>query len=226
MENKIWIFGDSFSTPYDSQAIGPWAKTYIEWKGYAPKTFGDLLSDELGLEAIHLAKGGASNDSIFESVYTNVHRITKGDIVIIGWSSIPRFRLASLKNTWWDIVPNHNNLKGDVPPISQRTIDEILVNRDTLLFKEELENRKKFVKWLLRDGITLIQWSPFKRVCLYDIPIEGKDSPTTILEETNGLLNDYHYSEQGHIELSKGILNLIRNGNLLDKFSLIDKPLL
>lgn len=44
MLNKtLWIFGDSFSTPYDStKLMGKWRFDYCNWKGYIPKTFGEI----------------------------------------------------------------------------------------------------------------------------------------------------------------------------------------
>ena len=83
MKNKIWIFGDSFSTPFETHDLGPFATKYIKWKGYTPKTFGDILGEKLGLEVLHFAKGGADNDTIFESVYKNAPQIQKDMVKIL-----------------------------------------------------------------------------------------------------------------------------------------------
>jgi hypothetical protein len=68
---------------------------------------------------------------------------------------------------------------------------------------EEYKNRYNFLNWLFRDNI-LIQWSPFKSSKIYN----------NIAKETNGELDDGHYSEIGHMELSNDFIRLIENPNL------------
>lgn len=228
METKqtIWVFGDSYSTPFKNHYTAKWANEYIRWKGYPPLHFGDILATELDCNVKYFSEGGLCNDGIFEHIYTQAPNIQKGDVIIIGWSSIHRFRLATLDNKWWNIIPNFNNFGIDYPPISQRTLDEVLVNRDLKLYHSELKKRRGFIQWLFKKNI-LIQWSPFNDVCVYNVPLKtGLPKPTTIFDETKGEIEDYHYSEQGHIELADGFLRLINSPTLLETFSTLDKPLI
>ena len=56
--------------------------------------------------------------------------------MIIGWSAITRFRLADTSNKFFHTaVPK---CLPDLPLISERTIQEILVNRDSELFLKEV----------------------------------------------------------------------------------------
>lgn len=207
MKNKIWIFGDSFSTPFETHDLGPFATNYIKWKGYTPNTFGKILGERLGLEVIHFTKGGADNDTIFEWVYTSAPKIQKGDIVIIGWSSVVRFRLANQQNIFSSIVPNFN-ICDTLSFISPTTIDEVLVNRSQPIYLTELQNRVTFLNWLFED-MKLIQWCPFLTMIpsrLY-VPMDISN----INEETKGEMVDFHYSELGHNQLSEIFLALLKD---------------
>ena len=213
-KKKIWIFGDSYSTPYSNKEVGAWAKEYIKWKGYEPKTFGDILGDELEVEVMHFGIGGIDNDTLFESIYKSAPLIQKEDIVIIGWSSLIRFRLATLQNKFATIIPNfgiHNSLSF----ISKNTIEEILVNRTLWSYYKELYDRIEFLNWLFKDT-KLIQWTPFY---FNSIKIYGDASITTIHTETNEELKDYHYSEKGHRELANTFLEFINNDKLRNKIN-------
>lgn len=211
MSKKIWIFGDSFSTPFEKQEIGAWATPYIEWKGYRPKTFGEIIGEELELEVIHLAVGGSDNDTIFETILKHAPSIKKEDIVIIGWSSVERFRVGNLENRFVTIIPNFR-LHHTLSFLSESTIDEMLVNRTLPTYKEELYQRIIFLNWLFRD-MKLIQWTPF----LYDkIRIYGftSDTVSTILKETKGEIWDGHYSEPGHRYIADNFLSLLNDDKM------------
>jgi hypothetical protein len=214
MSNRtIWIFGDSFSTPFEHNTLGIWCNDYIKWKGYSPKTFGDILSTELDLPVKHLAVGGIGNDSIFEIIQKHAPLIQKEDIVIIGWSSVLRYRLAVSNNTFTTIIPNYLNYNkaiNELDFISNNTLDELIVNRELLIWKEELYNRVKFLNWLFEDMV-LIQWTPFK---YGDIKINGFSNVHTIKIDTNGKIDDAHYSEQGHQFIASKFKEFIFNDEL------------
>ena len=109
--NTIWIFGDSFSTDLMHKSVIGWTIPYIKWKGYAPLTFPKILSDKLNLKVKNFAEGGIGNDTIFESLYNNSHNIQKNDIIIIGWTTIERFRHSMIdSDKWYNVVPNSHML--------------------------------------------------------------------------------------------------------------------
>jgi hypothetical protein len=196
MLNKtIWILGDSFSTPYLNDNLDELGKMYIDWKGYTPKTFGDILAEDLGLDIKHLAVCGSDNDTIFEKFYQHYPLMQIGDIVIIGWSSIGRFRLGLNDNRFITLIPNFidTNVKL-LDYISKSTIEEVIVNRDLPIYRKELYDRMEFLNFICKD-MKLIQWTPFKGDI---IEIHGFKNVNTILMETKGKVWDGHYSESGH----------------------------
>ena len=42
----LWVFGDSFSNPFVIEGSDTWKTKYIEYKGYVPKIFGDIVSEK------------------------------------------------------------------------------------------------------------------------------------------------------------------------------------
>jgi hypothetical protein len=214
MENKqtLWIFGDSFSTPFDNKILGQWDTEYCNWKGYIPKHFGDIMANELGVELRHCGMGGIDNDTIFEKIIKQASKINKGDMIIIGWSNVGRFRLVNNRDgKFKTIVPNFidDSLKW-FDNISKSTIEEIVVNRTHHLYKEELYTKIEFLNFFFKD-MKLIQWTPF----IWDgIKILGFKTINTILTETNGAIKDGHYSELGHIEVSKTFIDMLNDDKL------------
>jgi hypothetical protein len=208
--SKIWVFGDSYSADFKD---GDWAKTYVEYLGRQPKIFVDYLSEKLNLEYVNHAVGGADNYEILERFCKCSPLIKENDIVIFGWSSIPRFRLVTKDNRWVPMVPHHNNFLGDFDDISERTVNEILVNRMSIKYAEELNN---WITFINLQKFTSIHWTPFEHHEGIGFKPISISYPETITKTTNGDVIDGHFSEAGQIQLSKIILDLIRNhGNII-----------
>jgi hypothetical protein len=205
----LWIFGDSFSTRFNNKTLGVWDTEYCNWKEYVPEYFGDIITNQLGVQSKHFGIRGADNDTIFEMILKQAPNIRKGDIVIIGWSSIHRFRLADFTKGFITYRQS-DKFKQNIPFISKNTIEEIFVNRSLLGYKHELYGRVKFLNWLFNDMI-LIQWTPFWDK---EIKIWGDSEFSTITNETDGLIVDAHYSELGHKQLTNKFLEMISDDTL------------
>lgn len=206
MENKLWIFGDSNSAPFDP--MFPYAKQYMEYKGYRTKIYGELISEKVGLEHINKAVPGSDNYSIFQSFCDYINDMNKGDVVIIGWSSILRFRLVTDSPTknWLSILPNwENNLSG-FAYVSEQTIDEILLNRDNENYIKEVNSWITLINHTLKiKGIKVCHWSLFfEKLDVLDFVFHLPEY--TIYSETKGKIKDMHLAELGHRALSEFIL--------------------
>jgi hypothetical protein len=175
------------------------------------KTFPKILSDELGLDLINLAEGGVGNDTIFETIYKNAYRIQKNDIIIIGWSSIIRFRMSMIDDDeWYNVFPHLYPLtKKQNNYISNKTLEETLFNRTHPLYKKELEERVEFINWLFRD-MKIIHWSWANEV---NNVLKIEKYIENIRTETNGAVDDLHYSENGNIEIANFLLDKIKEKN-------------
>lgn len=222
MSQKLYIFGDSFSAGFSFDSN--WTNNYVNWKGYIPKGFGEIVSEKLNLELINLAENASDNYSILQKFCDNVNNIKKNDSVIIGWSSPLRFRLVSnnLKNNDWVQItglPNHNDWitilpnydefstkKFDRTKISESTLTEILLNRDDIRYCNEVNS---WIKLLNNVNKNIIHWTPFDQRlnCMFLNKFE------TIFQETNGELNDWHFSEKGHQQSADLFINKFKDKN-------------
>jgi hypothetical protein len=205
MKQKLYIFGDSFSAGFSFESN--WTNPYVNWKGYTPKGFGEIISQKLNLELINLAENASDNYSILQKFCDNVKNIKKNDLVIIGWSSPLRFRLVS--NDWITILPNNDKFSTkeiDKTKISESTLIEILLNRDDIRYCNEVNS---WIKLLNNLNKNIIHWTPFDQRldCMFLNKFE------TIVTETNGELNDWHFSENGHLQLSDLFISKFKKKN-------------
>lgn len=205
MSQKLYIFGDSFSAGFSFESN--WTNNYVNWKGYTPQGFGEILSQKLNLELINLSENASDNYSILQKFCDNEKNIKKNDLVIIGWSSPLRFRLVS--KDWITILPNYDKFSTkeiDKTKISESTLIEILLNRDDVRYCNEVNS---WIKLLNNLDKNIIQWTPFDQRldCMFLSKFE------TIFTESNGELNDLHFSENGHIQLSDLFINKFKSKN-------------
>jgi len=210
MENKLWIFGDSFSESY--KIYGHWKLEYLDWKGYIPKIFSEILAVDLNLTEINLASSGSDNYTILQKVCDNVNRINPEDVIIIGWSETTRFRLATSSGQWKYMrpmelkFPDYEKYILGLDDISKNTLIEIFCNRGDELYKNEVRSWVQLLNHTFTKN-TIIHWSPFKDVLIYN----NLTNYTRIEKETNGEIRNFHYSETGHIELAEEMKKLLIN---------------
>jgi hypothetical protein len=218
MKQKIWTFGDSFTESFNvPKTFGShdWRLEYVRWLGRMPKVYGEIMSEKLNYELVNLGKSGSCNDSIFETICLNINKIKDNDIVIIGWSSPLRFRLASEMDNenWVNILPFYKKVRigeGNSKTlfknsISDNTLDEIFYNRKSVRYIDEVLYKTQMINKALNKN-KVIHWSPFTE---YFSEVKSISECTKIVDETNGKINDPHFSEKGHIELSEKLLKML-----------------
>lgn len=221
----LWVFGDSFTEGYNNFVTKhpnghriEWRDKYINWKGYTPKVFDEILSNKLKIKSINKGIGGADNYTIFDSIIEVLEKIKEDDIVIIGWSTLSRYRLANQQNEfesitmWWQ---NASQTALERIGISQSTINDIMINRiDNKAYINEINGYIKLINHIFKTN-KVIHWSPFyinKSIGLKVIDIPKLES---ILNETKGEIDDLHFSEPAHFELAEHFYHIIHNNNTL-----------
>ena len=220
---KLWVFGDSFSTPF-SKFKREWCPTvtdYLNTKKSTPMYYGEILSEKLGLTLKNESCSGASNQTIFHTLINFIDLIKKEDIVIIGWSHIERFRVSKLGNWWYDV--KITDTQGKIPKyldglFEQDSLSQLLVNRYTndIFFTEATDYMKIINKAFPDNKVynwtwvwpTLSEGKIYEKSYYSSLSLPHR-AYTTIDKETNGKFKDIHYSEVGHQELSEDLLNLI-----------------
>ena len=126
---KIWAFGDSFTEyPYDRDFIHEGNLKYLNYLGYKPKNFVNLLSDNLNVVNENLAMGGACNRSIFSQFASVIDKIDEDDVLILTFDHgkcVVRLNVFEKKN-------EPKKLKQHQEEILDKDIDEII----TRIFKK------------------------------------------------------------------------------------------
>lgn len=207
---KLWVYGDSNSEVYDSfDAYNMWSNEYLKWKGYIPKHYTQIIAEKFNCELRNFSKSGTNNQTIFERFCNSVNNISLDDIVIIQWTEPNRFRLADDNNNWADFkfhnIQNKSTIE-NFKNVSIKTIEETLINRLNIKYKEELESWNALIKFALKEN-NLIIWSPFEHSYSGNI----LKSIETISIETKGVINDPHFSELGQIQISEILMNQLLN---------------
>ncbi len=203
----VWVFGDSFSVDFENNRIGNF-ELYKDLKGYFPKSWGKLVSEELGYDYKNFAQGGWDNYSILQSFCENITEIKPNDIVFVGWAPEPRIRITDENGEW----RSFNVMEQiDWGGIDSNSILNLLLNRVTGEHRdpnkgveEERMAWENMIKFVMKDMILHIwKWS--------NIIDRGYQ---TIQEESDGNIEDTHWSENGHVSYFK---DLIKELNLMNK---------
>jgi hypothetical protein len=182
----IYIIGDSFSEDTQKKDRTNYIDRYFEYKGRDIKFYHDLLSDHFNKPITNLSVGGTCNESILIEFMKIYPLIKSNDIIVLGWTDITRFSTISLNQEWSSSIHEHS-------PLSKQTLDEVKIMRTHDLFKKRLLDILDFIDILIPKDITIIHWTW--------TPNGPWLNPYTIKYETNGEIDDNHYSELGHIYL-------------------------
>ena len=223
--NTLWTFGDSFTQSYipSTDRGRNWRNDYIEWKGYHTKVYPEFIAEKLNLNLVNRGVGGCDNSYIFEEFCKVAPQIQKDDIVIFGWTDVHRFRLYNKENKVGFF--NANALDKDGGAIfseefvntfdflSIQTIEEMIINRDSKMFINELCNWVNLINLFLQD-INVIHWSWDRNnsICK-NIIISTRYE--RIIDETKGSIVDYHWSENGQKTFSEHLIKKINKDNLI-----------
>ena len=93
--NKLYTFGCSYTEGFSEFFKSPMYLKYKEFNGGVfPKSWPDILAEKLKFDLVNYGEGAAGNQQIFNIFSKKCRELQKGDIVIIEWSFIERYRLA------------------------------------------------------------------------------------------------------------------------------------
>jgi hypothetical protein len=204
---KLWIFGDSFSESYNE--LWSWAKEYIEWKGYKPKVYGEILAEKFSYKLVNKSIGGCDNYTIFEEFCKSSHLIGKNDSVIFGWTQTLRFRVVANSRIpgdreYWYTIRTVDDMVKVNTDLTPEIRDVMLVERSKSKYVDEVNSWIHLINTFLSSN-TVIHWN-FSTAKMKGIFVHPK-TIEKIGYETNDKIKDGHYSEYGHVQLSKILSN-------------------
>lgn len=213
---RLWVFGDSFSDFYlPKRAVieKQWGRDYCNWKGYTPKVYSEIIAEKLDLKLINRACGGVDNNYIIEEFTKECRNIKADDVVIFGWTSTARVRLVNRNNVWGYFIPSTESnavILSGFDFISENTLMEVMLNRSHPNYVVELASWIRLINFSIKDA-KIIHWSWDPRLQSSKILIA--EEYEKIKEETNGLVNDLHWSESGHQQFAEVLIDEIKGVN-------------
>ena len=90
--------------------------------------------------------------------------------------------------------------------VSNQTIMEVCVNRLSDVYVDEVNMWINFIKKTI-NNFKIINWSTFNQGKLDGLFVNGIEQ---ITKETNGKINDAHFSEKGQKQLSNILMSEIK----------------
>jgi hypothetical protein len=189
---RVFVFGDSYSVEFNDPNLYPPGHHYCDWKGYIPKKYYHHLSERFGsTEIFNYAISGNDNDNIFESFTEHYKDIQPDDIVIFGWTSISRFSCTNKNGEW----------KGSIS-FNDEWVNKNTLNRSSLVYYNRQMKLIEFINQILLTQ-RVVHWTWRWYVGMFE--------DKSISYETNGEVNDFHYSEGTHRELYERMINELNN---------------
>jgi hypothetical protein len=203
----LWTFGDSFTADYDTKSPEDSnVKQYLKHKGEDTLvSWPNVLSKMIGTDVKNFAKGGNSNYQIFQDFCDNSDNIVEGDIVIVCWGLLTKFRTVT-RNEFINQYPS----KG-------KFWDNVIEDRESIKWADEVYSWEKL----------MINYSKSKKFKLYfwcgeeNNLIKDKQITTihqlrnlgcqTMGDETNNIISDSHFGIEGHKQVANVFYNLINN---------------
>jgi hypothetical protein len=215
--STLWTFGDSFTAGdgcVPNLIIRDGGdKYYNEYNNEENDIWPNLLGKSMNMKTINLGKSGASNDYILDSIIDNFDRISGDDVVIIEKTFYERFDVPKLNSNEFhtqygeSLYTMNIDLKNNKYNKDKLEIETIL-NYGVLfasnnLFRERQEKRFDFVEKQLNKKID--------RVLFWHVSDFIKSDIENISEHTGGRIKDYHFSFNGHKELSRIFYKKLNN---------------
>lgn len=221
MSNNLYTFGCSFTEGFKDNH-----PQYLEYKKYRggsfPSHWTELLSEKLEYNLINDGSGGTGNQNIFTSLCKRSNQFQKGDIVIVQWTFMGRFRLSDSQGIGWVHVgkANAKHLGNDM--ISPDCQDAIFVNRALNPYFDEIYDFERIIDRLSKEiGFDVYYWTILndliyhqpkeilnqKKYLLNDkikdqfdntFSIILKNGGLRVVEETDGQIDDWHMGESGN----------------------------
>lgn len=239
-DNTLFTFGCSYTQDFNNNKIKNYQDYFNYRGGNFPLSWPTILAEKLDLNILNYGIGGSGNDVIFNQICKHIHEIKKGDIVIIGWTFIHRYKWGIVDSTEWSnfgMGPLNNNKF-----ITTSTHEEIVINRTHPLYIQEIYDMMNLIDYISNAvGFTVYYWSseeniinnkPFnlrddKKFLLTDkikinnvnnddlFQIIFKRGGQNICKETKEAVDDNHLGESGHQIQAELFYNHIINYNTI-----------
>lgn len=221
-KNTLWAFGDSFTVGSGCIPLEG-TKYYYEYpeRRVERGLFVERLADHFNLNLQNLALAGSSNQMIIDDIIDNAAKFKKGDRVIVGMSDSARLEtfvsrgapevslypppgVTDLEEQGWSRFPlTHYIASTDIKywapftkqqaNLIQKYIVEVVLPCATYKEYHSIQQTIKLLKALKIESGYVWNASQWR---MYD----------TIFKDTNGKIEDYHFSWKGHEDFANKVI--------------------
>lgn len=216
---RVWVFGSCFSWGFGCKEYFPYCKQY---KKDGDKIWTEIVSENLGLDVVDKSiPAGATNFTILKSFIENFSKIKEGDIVI--YEIMKPLGLLKLNNmkTKVDSISTYNLhldkhwRDSEDKRISNEYIDLNVRGHDEVWVKWFYPQIKSISDVLLEKNIKTYLW-------YYHVwELYSENRFENIIDATNGDIDDFHYSFEGHRQMANYILDIISKDKYLKEKNII-----
>jgi hypothetical protein len=179
LKPKLFVFGDSHTQSFKShiEANMSWAVEYHKYLNKIPKNYDEIIGEYFDIEVVNNGKGGCSNQNIFDT-FLETRRflnIQPKDMLVFGWTSEGRFRVANEVNEFSDTIPfNHHAPQNDDVP--KNVTDTISLNKVSYnVWWKEIINYIDIIKELQQKNENIYHWSWVDSDTVYSDRIWSKE---------------------------------------------------
>jgi hypothetical protein len=198
-KKTLWVFGCSFTAEYhpvDQPNMKSNYDDYKRWRGgNLPKVWPTVLGELMDYDVINCGEGGAANQTIFWK-FIEVHKnFQKGDLVIIGWTSLLRFVAYNERDkNMNNILPSFINTNG-THIFSDQTLIEIFNNRSNPEWNKELWNWVSLINSFCNlKGVNIFHWN--SDILFFLEKFINKDELSTFITTPDGNFNVFEFSRR------------------------------
>jgi hypothetical protein len=216
----LWTFGDSmtFGHGCNKLCVSETKKEYLKYKKEGDDIWVNHYGKLLNYNVVNLGKNGASNDYIFDTIIENFDNITKNDVVVINMTLHGRMDVP-IRDEVINVLSSYENaikIMGESAEKDDREKIETILNfqyyfSNHQFYKKRHRNRFEFVKNRFKNDKKIrffYMWS-----------LEDDDgiyrSFQTIKQDTNGDINDTHFSFKGHLDFAHFLFSMTNNKKLI-----------
>lgn len=216
----LWTFGDSmtFGHGCNELCVSLTKQDYLPYKKEGDNIWPNHLGKLLDYEVRNFGRNGASNDYIFDSIMERYDEINEGDVVIINMTLHGRIEVPFDDYTRNVLSTYENAIKiiGDGNDSQEKEKIEAVLNfqyyfSNHPFYKERHKKRFKFIENRLKNDKKVqffYTWSLEDDDRIYNTFHKIKD-------DTNGEINDGHFSFKGHLDFAHYLYSLMNSKKLL-----------
>lgn len=217
MKNTLWTFGDSMTFGFgcNSECHSDVMVSYLPFKKNDDDIWPNHLGKLLNYDVKNLGKNAASNDYIFDLIIDNYDNILPNDVVIINTTLYGRIEVP-FKTGTYNILSGYehnkitmNERQPQIEGVKFQTNETDDEKIETLVNFQYHFSNHEFYKNRHRKRFEFIKnrfLSEKKLKFFYMWSLEDDDgiyaSFETIQQATNGLINDTHFSFNGHFNFA------------------------